>query len=71
MEVIQTVQQVTGKPVPYRIIGRRTGDPPELVAKADRAAMLLGWKPAFIDIKETISTAWNWHQSALKKQNTL
>ncbi len=68
MEVIQAVQQVTGRPVPYRLVDRRTGDPPVLVAKADRAYSLLGWKPDFRDIKETILTAWNWHQSQSKER---
>ena len=67
MEVIQAVQQVTGRPVAYRLVGRRPGDPPVLVAKADQAYSLLGWKPDFGDIQKTISTAWNWHQSLLKK----
>jgi len=70
MEVIQAVQQVTGKSVAYRTAGRRAGDPPMLVAQANRAAMLLGWKPVFMDIKETIATAWNWQQSRIYRQNT-
>jgi UDP-glucose-4-epimerase GalE len=70
MEVIQAVQQVTGKPVAYRTVGRRRGDPPALVAKADHAYSLLGWKPDFGDIQKTISTAWNWHQSQSKKKRT-
>jgi len=70
MEVIQAVQQVTGKPVDYRTVGRRPGDPPELVAKAEQADSLLGWRPAFIDINNTISTAWKWHQSQLKRPKT-
>ena len=69
MEVIQAVQQVTGKPVAYRLVGRRPGDPPALVAKADQAASLLGWRPDFIRIQETIATAWNWHQSQSKNQS--
>lgn len=70
MEVIQAVQQVTGKPVAYRLVGRRPGDPPVLVAKADQAYSLLGWKPDFNDIKKTILTAWNWHQSQSKEGGT-
>jgi UDP-glucose-4-epimerase GalE len=69
MEVIRAVQQVTGKSVSYRFVGRRPGDPPALVAKADQATSLLGWRPDFRDIQTTISTAWNWQQSQLKKQN--
>ncbi|MFH1937773.1 MAG: UDP-glucose 4-epimerase GalE, partial [Bacteroidota bacterium] len=70
MEVIQAVQQVTGKLVAYRTVGRRPGDPPTLVAKTGHAYSLLGWKPDFGDIQETISTAWNWHQSQSKKKRT-
>ena len=69
MEVIQTVQQVTGKPVAYRTVGRRPGDPPALVAKPDHAYALLGWKPNFSHIRTTISTAWNWCQSRSKKES--
>lgn len=70
MEVIQAVQQVTGKTVTYRTVGRRPGDPPVLVAKADLAYSLLGWKPDFTDIQATISTAWNWHQSQSTHQSS-
>ncbi len=69
MEVIQAVQQVTGKPVTYRTVGRRFGDPPVLVAKFERAGSLLGWKPDFTDIHSTISTAWNWHSSQTNKRH--
>lgn len=71
MDIIGAVEQVTGKLVAYRLVGRRPGDPPALVARADSAATLLGWKPQFSDIKETVATAWNWHQSQMAKQNTL
>lgn len=67
MEVMQAVQQVTGMPVAYRIIGRRSGDPPALVAKTVLANTLLGWHPKFTDLRETVSSAWNWHRSQLKK----
>jgi UDP-arabinose 4-epimerase len=60
MEVIRAVQQVTGKPVTYRTVERRSGDPPVLIAKPDHADSLLGWKPDISDIQTTISTAWNW-----------
>jgi UDP-arabinose 4-epimerase len=70
MEVIEAVRKVTGKTVAYRLVDRRPGDPPVLVAKPDYAYSLLGWKPGFGDIQETISTAWNWHQSQAKKWGT-
>jgi UDP-arabinose 4-epimerase len=69
LEVIEAVRQVTGKPVTYHTVGRRPGDPPALVAKAENAYTLLGWKPDFSDMQTTISTAWNWCQSQSNKQN--
>ncbi|MBI5591920.1 MAG: UDP-glucose 4-epimerase GalE [Deltaproteobacteria bacterium] len=69
MEVIQAVQQVTGKPVTYRTVGRRPGDPPALLAKSERADSLLDWKPDFSDILATILTAWNWCLSQSAKKN--
>jgi UDP-glucose 4-epimerase len=70
MEVIRAVQQVTGKSVNYRTVGRRPGDPPILVAKPEFADSLLGWKPDFSDIRATISTAWNWYQSQSEKKSS-
>ena len=70
MEVIRAVQQVTGKSVTYRTVGRRPGDPPVLVAKPDYADSMLGWKPDCSDINATIATAWNWRQSQSGKKNT-
>lgn len=67
MEVVKAVEDVTGKTLNCQIVGRRPGDPPILVAKAELANSLLGWKPRFTDIKETISTAWRWHESRLRK----
>jgi UDP-arabinose 4-epimerase len=58
-EVIATVEEVTGNPVPRRVGSRRPGDPPALVADPRRAESLLQWK-AERTLRETISTAWNW-----------
>jgi UDP-glucose-4-epimerase GalE len=58
-EVISTVEEVTGNPVPRRMGPRRPGDPPALVADPRRAESLLQWK-ARRTLRETISTAWHW-----------
>jgi UDP-glucose 4-epimerase len=63
MEIIKAVEEVTGLQVPYEIGERRAGDPPALYADSSMAQAELGWKPRFMDIKETIATAWKWHQS--------
>jgi UDP-arabinose 4-epimerase len=58
-EVIATVEEVTGNPVPLRLCPRRPGDPPALVADPRQAETLLQWK-ARRNLREIVSTAWNW-----------
>jgi UDP-glucose-4-epimerase GalE len=61
-EVIHAAEAVTGKTIVTRECPRRPGDPPVLVARADRAATLLGWQPRYTTIAGIIETAWNWHR---------
>jgi UDP-glucose 4-epimerase len=63
LEIINAVEAVTGLKVPYSIGERRAGDPPALYADSSLAQKELGWTPRFADIKDTIATAWKWHQS--------
>jgi UDP-glucose 4-epimerase len=44
LEVIEAVERVRGRPVPYRIAPRRPGDPARVVADASRIAKVLGWR---------------------------
>ncbi|GAB2598272.1 UDP-glucose 4-epimerase GalE [Streptomyces capparidis] len=57
-EVIDTVRRVTGHPVPEVVAPRRGGDPAVLVASAERARTLLGWKPSRSDLTRIVSDAW-------------
>lgn len=61
LEVIEAVQQVTGKRVAYSVDGRRPGDPPVLVASARKALALLGWSPQYRELAQIVETAWRWH----------
>ena len=63
MEIIRAVEDVTGLKVPYEIGPRRAGDPPALYADSSKAMKELSWKPKYMDIRETIASAWKWHQS--------
>jgi UDP-glucose 4-epimerase len=62
-EVVRACEEVTGKPVPPREGPRRPGDPPALVAAADRANEVLGWRPRYTDLRAVVETAWNWHRT--------
>jgi len=59
LEVIAAVENVTGKPVPRKIVARRTGDPPALVANPAKAQTLLDWK-ATRGLHDVVDTAWKW-----------
>lgn len=62
-EVIEAARKVTGKNIKAKIAPRRAGDPSKLVADAEKAQKILGWKPQFPDIEQIIESAWTWHEA--------
>jgi UDP-glucose 4-epimerase len=58
-EVLQAVERVTGKPVPYKVGPRREGDPPALVADSSKLKTTLGWSPKYSDLETIVQHAWN------------
>ena len=63
MEVIRTVEQVSGRRVPVRIAGRRAGDPAVLVAGSDRLRTETGWRPRLDDLATIVSHALQWREA--------
>ncbi|MEC7281425.1 MAG: UDP-glucose 4-epimerase GalE, partial [Verrucomicrobiota bacterium] len=61
LEVIETARHVTGQTIEARIEAPRAGDPSFLVAKADKAVDILGWKPQYSDLHSIVQSAWDWH----------
>jgi UDP-glucose-4-epimerase GalE len=62
-EVIRTAEEVTGKKIAVKEGPRRPGDPPVLVAAAERGQRELGWTPRYTELRPIIETAWNWHRT--------
>ena len=62
-EVIRVAEEVTGRTVPVKEGARRAGDPPALVARADKIRAELGWAPKYDNLKAIIETAWRWHRA--------
>lgn len=60
LEVIKSVERVSGKNVPWDYAPRREGDPAILVADSTRIRKETGWTPAFADLDTIVSTAMNW-----------
>ncbi|MDQ3657854.1 MAG: UDP-glucose 4-epimerase GalE [Chloroflexota bacterium] len=69
-EVVSAVEEIGGRPVPLRMMARRPGDPPALVADATLARHTLGWKPVYPDLKRIIGTAWAWHTRDANRENS-
>ena len=61
-QILDAIEKVTGRKLPYTLGPRRAGDPPSLVADASRAFEVLGWKPEHSSVEEIIRDAWNWYQ---------
>ena len=61
-EVIQTCEKIAGQKIPTVEKPRRPGDPPRLVASAEKARRELGWTPKFPKLEEIVATAWAWHR---------
>lgn len=67
LEIVNAVERVSGKRVKRSVGPRRPGDPPALVASAEKAARLLGWRPHHSDIDTIIESAWAWHRKEAEK----
>lgn len=63
LEVLRTVEELTGNKVPYEMAARRPGDPEVLVASSELVKKELNWEPRFPDLKSIISSAWEWHKT--------
>lgn len=57
-QIIDTVRNVTGHPIPAVEHPRRAGDPAVLLASGDKAAAGLGWRPQR-DIRQMVQDAWD------------
>jgi UDP-glucose-4-epimerase GalE len=62
-DVVRAVEEVTGEKVPYEIGPRRDGDPPALVANADRLRRALGWAPEYTSLRDIVATAWEFEKN--------
>ncbi|TDE01850.1 UDP-glucose 4-epimerase GalE [Flavobacterium sandaracinum] len=61
LEVIHSFEKVSGKKLPYKIVGRREGDITSAYANTDKANDVLGWK-AQSTLEEAMASAWKWEQ---------
>ncbi len=61
-EVVRAVEAATGRSLPVRVAGRRAGDPPALVAVAERIRSVLNWTPRYDDLGIVVRSSLNWEE---------
>lgn len=69
-QVISAVERASGRKVPFANLPRRVGDPPRLIADASRALKCLDWRPRHSDLESIVRTAWRWHTSMQRDQES-
>jgi UDP-glucose 4-epimerase len=60
LEVIDAVKRVAKADFRVETVGRRAGDPAQIVAASDRIRSVLGWRPQFDDLTTIVSHALGW-----------
>jgi len=63
LQIIQSVERVSGRKVPVRLVGRRAGDPAVLVASSAKLRAETGWTPRLPEIDDIVRTAYAWRES--------
>ena len=64
-EVLAAVEKAHGSPLPIEEAPRRAGDPPILIAIADRVQEVLGWRPKFDDLDIIVQSQLDWEKRLL------
>ncbi|QJI41265.1 UDP-glucose 4-epimerase GalE [Pseudomonas sp. ADAK2] len=62
MQVLHAFEQASGRPVPYRILPRRSGDVAESLADPSKAERELGWK-ATRSLQQMMTDTWRWQST--------
>ena len=61
-ELLAAVERVAGRPLVVRDEPRRAGDPPMLIAEAERIRSVLGWAPQFDRLDQIVGDALRWER---------
>ena len=64
-EVLAMVEKISGRKINTIQSPRRAGDPPVLVARAERVRSTLGWTPHYEDLAAIVRSSYAWEQKML------
>ncbi|MEM8793680.1 MAG: UDP-glucose 4-epimerase GalE [Pseudomonadota bacterium] len=62
LEIVDAVSRHLETPVPHKIVPRRAGDPPALIANPEKIRQRLGFETRHSSLENIISTAVAWHR---------
>jgi len=68
-EVLDTVNEVSDKPITIIEEARRAGDPPSLIAASENIKRVLGWEPRYDNLKTIVSSALSWERKLRAKRS--
>lgn len=58
LEMVQKTAEITGHKIPYEFGPRRAGDPGVVMAAAEKAETILGWKATHSSLQNIIESTW-------------
>lgn len=64
-EVLEKFNELNDKPLNIVEVERRAGDPPSLIARADKIREVLGWQPQYNDLGVIVQSALDWEHKLL------
>lgn len=65
-EMLEAARKITGREIPAEFVGRRAGDPANLVATSALAREKLGWIPKFSDVETLLKSTWEAYKKNAK-----
>jgi UDP-glucose 4-epimerase len=66
-EVLDAMGRAAGRPLVVREEARRAGDPPVLIARAERIREVLGWSPRHDDLDFIVRTVLDWERELVRR----
>lgn len=69
-EVLRAVELASGESLKLIEAPRRAGDPPELVAVAEKIRSVIGWSPRFDDLDMIVRTSLEWERKIAAEDPT-
>jgi UDP-glucose 4-epimerase len=67
-EVLSSVERAAGQKLTIKEESRRAGDPPTLIANAQRIREKLDWQPQFADLDAIVTSALNWERQLARDE---